>query len=273
MQRRDRIVMAVTAALVALAAALHILGAPPLATFVGAVVALAGIAHLIGEFDRSARQSPGNGGDRDDPVGRRQPAGTLRLYLRAASRPGHGGSGRAGRVDPRQRAPRARARLSCRWMEAWPTPLRRPHPADDRDTADARGRRDGIADACPRAAPAGERARTGAFGGLRAGAARGFRRPHPRPPRSRRARGPGRGQPRPGLVSPTAVGVLVACGVAAGLVSDGSSPRSSRRSRRPASARPSPASSSWRSPATRWRTWSASSSPGAGRPSSRSAWC
>ncbi len=49
MQRRDRIVMAVTAALVALAAALHILGAPPLATFVGAVVALAGIAHLIGE--------------------------------------------------------------------------------------------------------------------------------------------------------------------------------------------------------------------------------
>ena len=49
MQRRDTIVMGVTAALVALAAALHLAGAAPLAAFGGSALALAGIAHLIGE--------------------------------------------------------------------------------------------------------------------------------------------------------------------------------------------------------------------------------
>src|SRR4051812_19135724 len=49
MQRRDLIVMAVTVALLALAAALHFLGAAPIATFGGSALALAGIAHLIGE--------------------------------------------------------------------------------------------------------------------------------------------------------------------------------------------------------------------------------
>jgi Ca2+:H+ antiporter len=48
MGRRDAIVMVVTAALAAAAAALHFLGGP-LAAFAGSTLALAGIAHLIGE--------------------------------------------------------------------------------------------------------------------------------------------------------------------------------------------------------------------------------
>jgi Ca2+:H+ antiporter len=48
-ERKARLVMAASAVLVALAAALHFLGAGPIASFAVCALALAGIAHLIGE--------------------------------------------------------------------------------------------------------------------------------------------------------------------------------------------------------------------------------
>ena len=271
--RRDLMVTAAAGARSALAGVLHFAGA-------AALVDLRGLGrgarrHRLPDrrIDRPARQPPDPGRDRHHPVGGRQPARALRLHLRAPGRARHRRPGLARRLDPLERAPRPRPRLPRRRLEPRRAALRRPGPADDREPAHARGRRDDAADARPRAAPAGERARAGPLGRLRAGPAHRLRGPDPGDAegvRPRRCR-PRRTQ-RDGIWPlPRAIGVLVAAASRPPSSRNGSSTRSSRRSRCSASARPSPASSSSRSPATRSSTPSASSSPSAARPSSRSA--
>ena len=214
---------------------------------------------------RPAGRPAGCRRDRRRPERPGQPARAVRLHLRAARRTGRGRRGRDHRIDPRQHPARARPGLHRRRAAARPAALqRRPRPHPDR-ADDPRGRGDaraepGVLRPHPGGAATSRRCRRSRpivlLAGLRCSRCRRLVR------RDEERESDEAGRPK-------------TCGRCRWRSSRSRSPACWRRSSSdwfvdaltPALihaahlARPSPAWSSWRSPATRSRTWSGSSLP------------
>ena len=166
MERRDLTVMAAIAALVALAAVLHFAAAAPLLAFAAAALALGGIAHLIGEAtDQLGNHlSPAATGIVQSAVGNLPELFVCIFALRAGLVTVVQAS-LIGSILSNALLVLGLAFLAGGWRHG--CCASGPHAADDRDAAHARGRRAGAADAGAPPAPAGQRARAGAVGGLR----------------------------------------------------------------------------------------------------------